>query len=85
MIYTLHLMKGFQTLLLGMFAVELALLTSSLIAVRVPGSADIADYILTFKEDDSFGQNHLIAKTNVLEVPDNDFGAPLRFFYDNDS
>ena len=58
MIYTLQLMKGFQTLLLGMFAIEFSLLTSSLIAVRVPASDDISEYILSIKEyDDSFKSN----------------------------
>ena len=51
-------MKGFQTLLLGMFAIEFSLLTSSLIAVRVPASDDISEYILSIKEyDDSFKSN----------------------------
>ena len=59
MIYTLKLMKGFETLLLGMIAVELALLASTSIVVRVPEEEDIDKYMLALQDHESLGDEEM--------------------------
>ena len=54
MIYTISPLQGFQSLLLGITAIELALGTATLLSVELPEDWELEYYILVDKKSTTF-------------------------------
>ena len=82
MIYTLQLLKGFQTLLLGMQAIEVGLIAASLwVWWRVPTTEEIETYMLSLKDESPVALEQLVDGSPVAKEIVGEYSAAQQFIY----